>query len=105
MSETSHKNFMKRTSTIMGKVTYTKLYFQEELKMKKMTKTTGIAALIGAVVVGLATIAGKAAANKDRIDEEVDNTFDSLDTTEPEDDINDDVIEPTEGDTPAEEEE
>lgn len=74
--------------------------------MKKMTKTTGIAALIGAVVVGLATIAGKAAANKDRIDEEVDNTFDSLDTTEPEDDINDDdVIEPTEGDTPAEEEE
>lgn len=72
--------------------------------MKKMTKTTGIAALIGAVVVGLATIAGKAAANKDRIDEEVDNTFDSLDTTEP-DDINEDVIEPTEGDTPAEEEE
>ena len=73
--------------------------------MKKMTKTTGIAALIGAVVVGLATIAGKAAANKDRIDEEVDNTFDSLDTTEPDDINDDDVTELTEGDTPAEEEE
>ena len=71
--------------------------------MKKMTKTTGIAALIGAVVVGLATIAGKAAANKDRIDEEVDDTFDSLDTTEP-DDINEDVIEP-DVDTPDENEE
>ena len=58
--------------------------------MKKMTKTTGIAALIGAVVVGLATIAGKAA------DEEVDNTFDSLDTNEPEDDVETDVIEPEE---------
>lgn len=65
--------------------------------MKKMTKTTGIAALIGAVVVGLATIAGKAAANKDRIDEEVDNTFDSLDTNEPEEDnIDTDIIEPEE---------
>ena len=73
--------------------------------MKKMTKTTGIAALIGAVVVGLATIAGKAAANKDRIDEEVDNTFDSLDTNEPtQDDVETDVIEPEET-TPAEEEE
>ena len=70
--------------------------------MKKMTKTTGIAALIGAVVVGLATIAGKAAANKDRIDEEVDDTFDSLDTTEP-DDINEDVIEPEEAETEPEE--
>jgi hypothetical protein len=74
--------------------------------MKKMTKTTGIAALIGAVVVGLATIAGKAAANKDRIDEEVDNTFDSLTDNKPnEDSIEGDIIEPNDGDTPAENEE
>lgn len=64
--------------------------------MKKMTKTTGIAALIGAVVVGLATIAGKAAANKDRIGEEVDEHFDSLTNNEPEDNIEGDIIEPEE---------
>lgn len=73
--------------------------------MKKMTKTTGIAALIGAVVVGLATIAGKAAANKDRIDEEVDEHFDSLTNNEPEDNIEGDIIEPSDVDTPDEEEE
>lgn len=71
--------------------------------MKKMTKTTGIAALIGAVVVGLATIAGKAAANKDRIDEEVDEEFKSLDTTEPEDIEDIEVIEPEEAETEPEE--
>lgn len=72
--------------------------------MKKMTKTTGIAALIGAVVVGLATIAGKAAANKDRIDEEVDEHFDSLTNNEPEEDnIDTDIIEPEEAETEPEE--
>ena len=64
--------------------------------MKKMTKTTGIAALIGAVVVGLATIAGKAAANKDRIDEEVDDTFDSLTNNDEPDDEKIKELEPTE---------
>ena len=64
--------------------------------MKKMTKTTGIAALIGAVVVGLATIAGKAAANKDRIDEEVDDTFDSLTNNDEPEDEEIKELEPTE---------
>lgn len=106
MSETSHKNFMKRTSPIMGKVTYTKLYFQEELKMKKFTKATGIAAIIGGVVTAILVAAGKAAADKDRVDAEVDAEFEALGTNdEPtEDDVETDVIEPEET-TPAEEEE
>lgn len=105
MSETSHKNFMKRTSPIMGKVTQ-KLYFQEELKMKKFTKATGIAAIIGGVVTAILVAAGKAAADKDRVDAEVDAEFEALGTNdEPtEDDVETDVIEPEET-TPAEEEE
>lgn len=105
MSETSHKNFMKRTSPIMGKVTQI-LYFQEELKMKKFTKATGIAAIIGGVVTAILVAAGKAAADKDRVDAEVDAEFEALGTNdEPtEDDVETDVIEPEET-TPAEEEE
>ena len=77
--------------------------------MKKFTKATGIAALIGGVVTAILVAAGKVAADKDRVDAEVDDTFEALGTNnEPEEDnIDDDVIEPTytEGDTPAEEEE
>ena len=51
----------------MGKVTQI-LYFQEETKMKKFTKATGIAAIIGGVVTAILVAAGKAAADKDRVD-------------------------------------
>lgn len=105
MGVTSRKNFMKRTSPIMGKVTQI-LYFQEETKMKKFTKATGIAAIIGGVVTAILVAAGKAAADKDRVDAEVDAEFEALGTNdEPtEDDVETDVIEPEET-TPAEEEE
>lgn len=75
--------------------------------MKKFTKATGIAAIVGGVVTAILVAAGKAAADKDRVDAEVDDTFEALGTTnEPEEDnIDVDIIEPEEGDTPAEEEE
>jgi hypothetical protein len=67
--------------------------------MKKFTKATGIAAIIGGVVTAILVAVGKAAADKDRIDAEVDDTFDALGTNdnEPnEDSIEGDIIEPTE---------
>ena len=36
--------------------------------MKKFTKATGIAAIIGGVVTAILVAAGKAAADKDRVD-------------------------------------
>ncbi len=73
--------------------------------MKKFTKATGIAAIVGGVVTAILVAAGKAAADKDRVDAEVDDTFEALGTTtEPEDNIEGDIIEPEET-TPSEEEE
>lgn len=71
--------------------------------MKKFTKTTIFGAVVAAAVGVVYMALGKGAAKADQIDEEVDDEFKSLDTTE--DDIETDVIEPEEGDTPAENEE
>ena len=105
MSVTSHKNFMKRTSPIMGKVTLIPKYiFQEEFIMNKTTKTTIVGAIVGAIGVAFAVFAGNKAAKSDAIDDVVDEKFESLTTNEPtEDDIEGDIIEPEET-TPAEEE-
>ena len=63
--------------------------------MKKMTKTTLIGAGLAAIAGALYVFFGGKAAKADAIDEEVDEHFDSLTNNEP-DDINEDVIEPTE---------
>ena len=66
--------------------------------MKKFTKATGIAAIIGGVVTAILVAAGKAAADKDRVDAEVDAEFEALGTKDEltEDDIEGDIIEPEE---------
>lgn len=64
--------------------------------MKKMTKTTLIGAAVAAIAGGLYVFFGGKAAKADAIDEEVDEHFDSLTNNEPEDDIEGDIIEPTE---------
>lgn len=62
--------------------------------MKKFTKTTIFGALAAAAIGAAYMALGKGAAKADQIDEEVDDEFKSLDTTE--DDIETDVIEPEE---------
>lgn len=64
--------------------------------MKKFTKTTIFGALAAAAIGAAYMALGKGAAKADAIDEEVDEEFKSLDTTEPEDDIEGDIIEPEE---------
>ena len=73
--------------------------------MKKFTKTTIFGALAAAAIGAAYMALGKGAAKADQIDKEVDDEFDSLDTTEPEDIGDEEITEPSEGDTPAEEEE
>ena len=50
--------------------------------MKNTTKTTGIMALIGAVVAGTAVVLGKLAANKDNAEKETEDVFEELDAPE-----------------------
>lgn len=50
--------------------------------MKNTTKTTGIFAVVGAIIAGGAAIAGAIAKSKDNTNAEVENEIDDLDNTE-----------------------
>lgn len=50
--------------------------------MKNTTKTTGIFAVVGAIIAGGAAIAGAIAKSKDNTNAKVENEIDDLDNTE-----------------------
>lgn len=50
--------------------------------MKNTTKTTGIFAVVGAIIAGGAAIAGAIAKSKDNTNAKIENEIDDLDNTE-----------------------
>ena len=96
---------MKIAPYIMGKVTYTKLYFQEE-KIMKNSKTTLLAIIAGGAVAGISAVAGIFSERKNNARKEAEAKFDEIDDNKPEDLIAEEEPEPTfTVDTPDENEE